>query len=51
MIMSCSFGLNSSADIYPQYEATGLERNIGITDRFFGRKPRYFNIMNKSVKK
>jgi len=51
MIMTHSFGLNSTADIYPQYEATGLEKSIAITDNFFGRKRRYFNIMNKSVKK
>ena len=51
LIMTCSFGLNSSSDIYPRYEPTGIEKSIAITDRFFGTKPRYFNIMNRSVKK
>ena len=46
-----TFGLRSGKDIYPQYEATPLERSIGITERFFGRKPQYYNIMNKTLKK
>ena len=51
MIMTNSFGLNSSLDIYPQYEVTPLEKSIGITDRFFGKRPKYFNIMNKTFKR
>lgn len=50
-MMTQSFGLRSGQDMYPQYEATPLEKSIGLTERFFGRRPRYYNIMNKSFKK
>jgi hypothetical protein len=50
-MMRMSFGLPSCQDIYPQYEATPLEKSIGLTERFFGRRPRYYNIMNKTLKK
>jgi len=50
-MMTQSFGLQTCQDIYPQFQATPLERSIGITEGFFGRKPRYYNIMNKSLNK
>lgn len=46
-VMTRTFGVGASGDIYPQYQATPLEKSIGITERFFGRKARYYNIMNK----